>query len=428
MTIMNKTTAAFAVRVALSVALAALIAGSACAQPHRRGSPARESAKETAVRLERIDALLARQGAEIATQNQRISSDEQVIANQKEEIEGLKDQLGQMQSLAVATPPPLAVPAPPTSVEEAVAPRPPSPQAPQAPANQVAQLPTRPVGEAPAQERIKPQVLAAVPQAVGVLTPPGHFVFQPTIEYDRSSSNRLVFEGVEIVPGLQLGLINATTTANDTAIATDDIKFGVTRRLEVEALIPFVYQHDLVTTLAQQTNTTNAPATITTQLEGTNIGDVELVGRYQLNGAVEGQPIFIGNLLVKTTTGTGPFDVRFDANGIAHSLATGTGFWGIEPSLTMLIPSDPVVLYANLGFLYDVPENINKTIGTTHVGDVNPGSSVNINFGFGFALNPKFSFSLGYENYYVFNTSEVLGGVRTKSNDLEVGALTFGWA
>ena len=39
----------------------------------------------------------------------------------------------------------------------------------------------------------------ALPEGSGVLTPRGRFVFDPTFEYSRSSSNRLVFRGVEIV-------------------------------------------------------------------------------------------------------------------------------------------------------------------------------------------------------------------------------------
>jgi hypothetical protein len=40
-----------------------------------------------------------------------------------------------------------------------------------------------------------------------------------------------------------------------------------------------------------------------------------------------------------------------------------------------------------------VPRNLGETIGT-----VNPGDTIGINFGMGFALNERMSFSIGYDH------------------------------
>ena len=112
--------------------------------------------------------------------------------------------------------------------------------------------PGGPVGERPAAQA---QEVAALPASYGVLTPKGHFVIDPSIEYVRTSNNRLVFRGVEIVPGVQLGLIEASDAARDSGVATLAARYGVTSRLEVEARVPYVLRRDRITTLAQRNDT-----------------------------------------------------------------------------------------------------------------------------------------------------------------------------
>lgn len=58
--------------------------------------------------------------------------------------------------------------------------------------------PLRPVGEAPPVAEAPP-IVAALPEGQGVLTPPGRLTVDASFDYTRSSSNRLVYRGVEIV-------------------------------------------------------------------------------------------------------------------------------------------------------------------------------------------------------------------------------------
>ena len=70
-------------------------------------------------------------------------------------------------------------------------------------------LPGEPVGEAPQPPEVQAEI-QAIPQQQGVLTPAGQLVFDPSVEYTRSSTNRLAFRGFELVPGIQIGLIEAS--------------------------------------------------------------------------------------------------------------------------------------------------------------------------------------------------------------------------
>lgn len=289
------------------------------------------------------------------------------------------------------------------------------------------QAPSGPVGERPELPAV--QQVNALPEGMNVLSRPGTVILTPSAEYTRLASNRLVFRGVAIVPGLQLGLIDANTVASDTAAAAGDIRVGLFDRFEVEARVPYYYRHNALTTVSQQVVAQQPPVTQTTNLSGSGLGDVEFLARYQINAPTQGdEPIYIGGLRVKAATGMGPFDVNFDSNGIATELPTGSGFWAVGPTATVIIPSDPAVIFANVGYLHNFAQDINKTIGTTRVGRVEPGDSLDLALGFGLAVNNRFSFSMGYAHTMVFPTTTNLGTTRQMSQTLQAGRIAMGWS
>lgn len=284
-----------------------------------------------------------------------------------------------------------------------------------------AAAPQGPVGEAP-PESTQTSTVDALPEGQNALLGRGRLVIEPSFEYSRSSGNRLVFRGVEIVTGIQIGLIEANNTARDTLSSSLAVRYALTDRLEVEGRVPYVYRDDRVTTLSQNNTTT----TQTFNLNGSDIGDVELSARYQLTQGRNGAPIFVAGARVKSTTGTGPFDVERDAQGVAAELATGSGFWAVQGSLSMLYPTDPAVIFANLSYMYNMPADIDQTYGAVTIGEVDPGDSIGFGFGFGFSMNPRFSTSLGYSHSYVLPTETELNGAVQESTELQVGSMQLG--
>jgi hypothetical protein len=264
--------------------------------------------------------------------------------------------------------------------------------------------------------------LAAIPEGIAVLTQPGKLTLDLSGEYTRSSANRLVFRGIEIVPGVQIGVIEANEADRDTNVATVAAKYGLTSRMEVELRAGYVRRNDTITTVQQR----DEAVTRTIDLSGDGIGDVEGAVRYQINGGERGRPIVIAGLRVKSDTGEGPFDIPRDEFGVASRLATGSGFWGVEPSLSFIYPSDPAVIFGSLSYFAHLPRDINKTEGEIRIGEVDPGDAIGMSIGFGFSLNPKFSFSLGYKHNYIRPTSSELNDLVEKSDSLQVGALQFG--
>jgi hypothetical protein len=279
-----------------------------------------------------------------------------------------------------------------------------------------------PVGEAPPEQPPATAAVEALPEGQNALLGRGRLVIEPSLEYARSSSNRLVFRGVEIVTGVQIGLLEANEAARDTMVSSLAVRYALTDRLEIEGRLPYVYRNDRITTLSQNSTQT----TRTFELNGGEIGDVELSARYQLNEGRNGAPIFVASARVKSDTGLGPFEIERDTQGVATELATGSGFWGVQGGISMLYPSDPVVLFANASYLYNIERDVDRTFGTVEVGRVDPGDSISGGFGFGFALNQRFSYSLGYSHSYVLETETELNDTTQTSSELQVGTLQFG--
>jgi hypothetical protein len=285
------------------------------------------------------------------------------------------------------------------------------------------QLPDQPVGEAPPEPEAEIQAqVEAIPQEQGVLTPAGRIVFEPSLEYTRSSTNRLVFRGIELVPGIQIGLIEASDADRDTIVGTFGGRYGVTSRFEVEARVPYLYRRDRIEVAQQR----DEGIVRTIELKEKGLGDAEFAVRYQLNNARPQRPIWVANLRVKTPSGKGPFDIEYDEFGVATGLATGSGFWAVQPGISFLLPSDPVVIYGGGGYLYHIPREVNRTVGGAFIGEVDPGDAISASIGFGFALNPRFSYSLGYRHSYLFKTRTEIGGTTQYSNTAQVGSLNMG--
>lgn len=157
---------------------------------------------------------------------------------------------------------------------------------------------------------------------------------------------------------------------------------------------------------------------------------------YQFNFGNNGWPVFVGNLLFKTTTGVSPYDVPVytvnDTNGqflagIAKRLPTGTGFYSLEPSVTIFYPTDPGVIFGNLQYIYNFNNTFNipnPAGGATVHEKLQPGSGVAGTFGLGFALNDKTSLTFSCQHEHVFGSSAAGRSVPGSSYDF--GTFNFG--
>ena len=286
------------------------------------------------------------------------------------------------------------------------------------------------VGQPPPEQARQPEI-QAIPDIGGVLTPQGRLVLEPEFQYSHSSVNRLTFRGVEILSTLLVGALNAEDVDRDTWTTSLTGRLGVTNRLELELKVPYVYRDDTINTTIAETNPSND---LTNTRSGDGLGDIEVAAHYQLNRGLNGSPFYVGNLRYKSTTGESPFEIDRTDDGIERELATGSGFHSIEPSLTILFPSDPAIYFANIGYLFNLKDDVDERIGDFVIGEVDPGDAVRVSFGMAYSINQKSSFTLGYKNDFIGETDTEFTdpdtGLTTTqtSASLNIGSMLLGWS
>jgi hypothetical protein len=286
------------------------------------------------------------------------------------------------------------------------------------------QPPQQPVGQPPEQQPVRPEV-QAIPELGGVLTPKGTLVLEPSLQYSHSQVNRFTFLGVEILDTFLIGLIEAEDADRDLYQAAITGRYGITDRLEMELKLPYIFRDDQISFVIPQID---PDVQLTQDVDGNGIGDIEVGLHYQINSGLEDWPIFIGNLRYKSPSGQGPFDVDRGDNGLETELATGSGFHGIEPSVTILYPNDPAVFFANVGYFFHLPDDVNETFNDQTIGEVDPGDALRLSFGMAYSINERSSFTLGYKHDFIDDTTTEVNGVEFSSSSLSVGALLLGYS
>lgn len=293
-----------------------------------------------------------------------------------------------------------------------------------------------PVGEPPKRANEgRPPPVAQIFEQPGVLTPVGKMVLEPGMQYAYASSNRVALVGYTIIPALTIGLIDVREVKRNTFTAALTGRWGITNRMEIEAKVPYVHRSDSV---RERPLATPSGQDQLFESTGKGVGDIEVTGRYQLNDGGIDKPYYIGTLRFKSRTGKDPFEVLTEtqdlgggrtSNELQKDLPTGSGFYTLQPGLTVLYASDPAVLFGSISYQYNFKRSnvsLNTTTGPIALGDVQAGGVFGFNFGMGLALNDRTSLSIGYDHASVgktkINGGDALNSVRTQIGTLLLGA------
>lgn len=362
---------------------------------------------------------------------QRVQALERLVADQGRQIESLRQELleqtGRQQELE------RSLAQFERDAQEAQASAPPPVDGAAAPGD-TAGRPIR-VGVAP-QEDPQPPAVAPIFEQPGILTQPGHYVLEPSVQYSYSSSNRVALVGYTVIPALLIGLIDVREVKRNTLTMALAGRWGVTSRLELEMKVPYVYRSDDSISREIFTGSASDRAFNAT---GSALGDVEFAARYQLNQPQDGNPFLIGSLRFKTRTGKDPFEVVTDCvtrcvgnttgTGLPLKLPTGSGFYSLQPAITWLFPSDPAVFFGGISYTHNFGRsNISRQVlngEQEFIGSVKPGNAWGINFGMGLAINERSSFSVGVDLNSIGRTKlngvPVASSVRTQLSSLLLG-------
>lgn len=290
------------------------------------------------------------------------------------------------------------------------------------------------VGQAPPKDTRPPEV-APITNQPGVLTPRHSFVLEPSYQFGYSAANQVDLVGYTIIPAILIGLIDIRTVRTTSHTVTLTGRYGLTNRLELEVRVPYVWEGSNI--VSREVFTGTATNNVLSS-SGSGLGDIEATARYQFNDGGADKPYYIGWLRFKSRTGQDPFDVRTDCQtrcienvtgtGLPLELPTGSGFYSLQPGLTWLLPSDPVVIFGNLSYMYNferhnVSENL--VVGKQFIGNVKVGNVADASIGVGFAMNDKVSLSLGYDQSFIGVTREA-GSKVPGSTKIWLGSLLVG--
>jgi hypothetical protein len=239
------------------------------------------------------------------------------------------------------------------------------------------------------------------------------------------------------VEAVLVGVFDINENRQDVLTASMAARYGLTDRLEIGARLPYVQRWDtsIVAPISGSTNDDGAAA-IDNSVDGRGLGALEVTARYPLVDGRNGYPYLIANLQGVFPTGTDPFSLPRDGLGRARRAATGSGFYGIAPSLTALLPSDPVVLFGTVGYTFNLGKEVQTQIPPVNITYVDPGDAISAAAGIGISFNQRTTLNLGYAHTWAFGTltrtsliepTPAWPGMReATSRDLQIGRFLFG--
>lgn len=280
-----------------------------------------------------------------------------------------------------------------------------------------------------------PDLPRVSPDVGGVLSPKGRLTVEPSVQYLYSSVNRLAIEGFTVLPALLVGVIDVVEADRYTYMGGLTFRYGLTNRLEMELKGSYVYRDDR--TRSREFLTGSIKDNVYSA-QGEGLGDLEFGLRYQFKRRKMTSPYIVGNLRVKSDTGTDPFEIATlssteEQPRFSSELPTGSGFWSISPSLTFIYPSDPVVFFGNIGYLYTMEDDKGKTVdadgNVMGFGVVDPGDAIRTSFGIGLGLNERSSFSISYSlDQFTKSRIETAVNPLIDGSDVTIGKLLIGYS
>ena len=290
----------------------------------------------------------------------------------------------------------------------------------------------------------RPPEVAQIFDQPGVLTPAGQLVLEPSMQFGYSSNDRVALVGYTVIPAILIGLIDVRQVKTTSLTAALAARYGLGSRLELEAKVPYSYISS--DTVSREIFTGSAQDAVF-QADGKGLGDIELTARYQFEQGGADRPFYVLWLRYKTRTGRDLFEVVTDCvtrcvanatgTGLPLDLPTGSGFAALQPGLTWLYASDPVVFFGSLSYLHNferddvsrtvltgAPEGFPQTT-TEPLGTIDAGDIIGFNFGMGLALNERAAVSFGYDQSIVARTrqngEDAPGAVRVVLGTLVIG-------
>jgi hypothetical protein len=173
-------------------------------------------------------------------------------------------------------------------------------------------------------------------------------------------------------------------------------EYALKNNITLTANVPFCYKYNKVGTSSSQ--------------DTTDLGDISLGVTFQPFKAGGKIPTTIFSLAASIPTGSSPYEIN-----LTDSMSTGSGYYAISGGVSLSKVIDPLVAFGSLSYTYGLEKSglsqywsKNETLTK-----VEPGSSIGLSLGFGYALSYQASLNLSAQFAYSFTNRYTVNDTNT---------------
>ncbi len=234
------------------------------------------------------------------------------------------------------------------------------------------------------REELKARI-TTITKTGGILLRQGEFEIEPSYTYGYFSADELSISGFAILPVIVVGEIELLELQRNIFIPALTLRVGLTDFVQAEFKAPIRYHYE-IRTMTEQAEETK---------EDFHVADVEAAVFWHFLSEAGRRPDMILGARLNFPTGESPFGLEED------EVATGSGYYGLKTSLTLVKSVDPAIIYGNVAYFIN--------FARTQVGlDTNPGDSIEYAIGSAMALSPSLSANVTFEQRLTMRTKITL--------------------
>lgn len=259
------------------------------------------------------------------------------------------------------------------------------------------------------------------------------FTFDAGLSYSYYDRRSLALSGFLALDAIFLGTINLDQTKATVGTLDMTARYGLTDRLSLEASVPYSWRDSrFISAGAGGASTQVSEVRVTDE----GIGDASIAAYYQWVKESQRWPDIVTSLRVRAPTGRDPFGLKLiqadPANNnlnVPEHLPTGSGVWAVTANVSALRTYDPVILFANLGYTWNRPEDvddISAVVGQVSPARVKLGDTIQLSGGLAIALNDRSAISFSVSSAFAASTrTQAPGGQENRVPGSASNTTTF---
>lgn len=222
------------------------------------------------------------------------------------------------------------------------------------------------------------------------------FTFDAGLTYAYYDRRQLALSGFLALDAIFMGTLNLDQAKATTYTLDLTGRYGIGDRISLEANLPYLERDSRFVSGGAGTS---AATLSEASLRANGIGDASIAGYYQFVKESAQWPDVVGSLRIRAPTGRDPFGLKLiqkDEDNtnliLPQTLPTGTGVWSATANVSVLRTYDPVILFGNVGYTYNKPEDfddISPVQDQVIPAEVELGHTLQLSGGLAIALNDR---------------------------------------